>query len=98
MMRYFAKCAKRVSVTEPKVSDIPDKRQHNGIGGEASVNVAIGGETSVTVAVIDSQQTMKPSRSSGQRCRLSEYDYSRFFDELITALKRLVICLKIVGQ
>ena len=57
MLCYFAKCAKRVSVTEPKESDIPDKRQRNGIGGEASVNVAIGGETSVTVAVIDSQET-----------------------------------------
>ena len=44
---------------ESKEYDVRDKWQCNGIGGEASVNVAIGGETSVTVAVIgDSQQTM----------------------------------------
>ena len=48
MLRYFAKCTKRVSVTEPKESDVPDKRQRDGIGGEASV----------TVAVVDSQRTM----------------------------------------
>ena len=58
---------------EPKESDVRDKRQCNGIGGEASVNVAIGGETSVTVAVIgDSQRTMRPGRSSRQCCRLNE--------------------------
>ena len=49
MLRYFGKYAKRVSVTEPEESDFPDKRQRDGIGGEASVDVAIGGETSVTV-------------------------------------------------
>ena len=37
-------------VTENEESDVPDKRQHDGIGGEASVNVAIGGEISVNVA------------------------------------------------
>ena len=64
MLRYFAKCAKRVSVTESEESDVPDKRQRGGIGGKASVNdVAIGGETSVTVAVVDSQRTMQPGRS-----------------------------------
>ena len=40
---------KRVSITEPEESDFPDKQQSDGIGGEASVDVAIGGETSVTV-------------------------------------------------
>ena len=49
MLRYFGKYAKRVSVTEPEESDFPDKRQHDGIGGEASVDVAIGKETSVAV-------------------------------------------------
>ena len=49
MLRYFGKYTKRVSVTEPNESDFPDKRQRDGIGGEASVDVAIGGETSVTV-------------------------------------------------
>ena len=38
-------------VTENEESDVPDKRQHDGIGGEASVNVAIGGEISVNVAI-----------------------------------------------
>ena len=49
MLRYFGKYEKRVSVTEPEESDFPDKLQRGGIGGEASVDVAIGGETSVTV-------------------------------------------------
>ena len=49
MLRYFGKYAKRVSVTEPEESDFPDKRQRDGIGGEASVDVAISGEKSVTV-------------------------------------------------
>ena len=49
MLRYFGKYTKRVSVTEPEESDFPDKRQRDGIGGEASVDVAIGGKTSVTV-------------------------------------------------
>ena len=49
MLRYFGKYTKRVSVTQPEESDFPDKRQRDGIGGEASVDVAIGGETSVTV-------------------------------------------------
>ena len=49
MLRYFGKYAKRESVTEPEESDFPDKLQRNGIGGEASVDVAIGGETSVNV-------------------------------------------------
>ena len=48
MLRYFGKYAKRVSVTEPEESDFPDKSQRDGIGGEASVDVAIGGDTSVT--------------------------------------------------
>ena len=40
-------------VTETEESDEPDKRrQHDGIGGEASVNVAIGGETSATIALL----------------------------------------------
>ena len=39
-------------VTETEESDVPDKRrQHDGIVGEASVNVAIGGETSLNVAI-----------------------------------------------
>ena len=46
MLRYFGKYAKRISVTEP---DFPDKRQRDGIGREASVDVTIGGETSVTI-------------------------------------------------
>ena len=84
---------------EPKESDVPDKRQRDGIGGETYVNVGIGGETSVTVAVVDSQLTMQPGRSSGQRCRLSEYIMTIVgFDRLIKALKRLVICMNIVGQ
>ena len=38
--------------TETEESDVPDKRrQHDGIGGEASVNVAIGEETSLNVAI-----------------------------------------------
>ena len=49
MLRYFGKYAKRVSVTEPEESDFPNKRQRDGIGGDASVDVTIGGETSVTV-------------------------------------------------
>ena len=49
MLRYFVKYAKRVSVTEPEESDFPDKRQRDGIGREASVDVAIGKETSVAV-------------------------------------------------
>ena len=49
MLRYFRKYPKRVSVREPEESNFPDKRQRDGIGGEASVDVAIGGETSVTV-------------------------------------------------
>ena len=49
MLRYFGKYAKRISVTEPEESDFPNRRQRDGIGGEASVDVAIGGETSVTV-------------------------------------------------
>ena len=51
LLRYFRKYAKRIglSVTEPEESDFPDKRQRDGIGGEASVEVAIGGETSATV-------------------------------------------------
>ena len=82
MLRYFGKYAKRVSVTEPEESDFPDKQQRDGIGGEASVDVAVGGETSVagqqaavsTVrAVRRHQRTIQPGRSSGQRCRLSEY-------------------------
>ena len=38
-------------VTETEESEVPDKRQHDGIGGEASVNVAIGGEPSLNVAI-----------------------------------------------
>ena len=49
MLRYFGKYAKRVSVTEPEESDFPNRRQRDGIGGDASEDVAIGGETSVTV-------------------------------------------------
>ena len=49
MLRYFGKYAKRVPVTEPEESNFPDKRQCDGIGREASVDVAIGGETSVAV-------------------------------------------------
>ena len=52
MLRYFAKCAKRVSVAETEESDVSDKRQRDGIGGEASVNVTIGGETSVNDTII----------------------------------------------
>ena len=63
MLRYFAKCAKRVPVTVPKSPTSPiSLRQRNGIGGEASVNVAIGAETSVTVAVVDSQRTINATR------------------------------------
>ena len=51
MLCYFAKCAKRVAVMETEQYNIPIKRQHDGIGGKASVNVAIGGETSVNVAI-----------------------------------------------
>ena len=40
MLRYFAKCAKRVSVTKTEKADVPGKRQRDGIGGEASVDVA----------------------------------------------------------
>ena len=40
MLHYFAKCAKRVIVTETEESDVPDKRKRDGIDGEASVNVA----------------------------------------------------------
>ena len=78
-------------VTETEESDVPDKRQHDGIDGEVSVNVAIDGETSATVAAVDnnfeqaavsadrcSQRIMQSGRSAGQR--------------------RLVICMKIVGQ
>ena len=72
MMRYFTKCAKRVSVTEPEESDVPDKRQHDGIGGEASVNVASGGETSVTVVVVDSQRRTRPQFGCAQCCHLSD--------------------------
>ena len=36
-------------MTEPEESDFPDKRQRDGIGGEASVDVVIGVETSVTI-------------------------------------------------
>ena len=86
-MRYFTKCAKRASVTEPKESDVPDKRQHDEIGGEASVNVAVGRETSVTVAVVDSQRTMLPGRSSGHRCRLSEYITT--IVDFLTSLQKL---------
>ena len=45
MLRYFAKCTKRVSsvTVQTKKSNIPDKRLRDGIDGEASVNVAIGG-------------------------------------------------------
>ena len=39
MLRYFGKYAKRVSVMEPEESDFPDKRQHDGIGGDTSVAV-----------------------------------------------------------
>ena len=49
MLRYFGKYAKRISVTEPEESDFPNKRQRDGIGRKASVDVAIGGEASVTV-------------------------------------------------
>ena len=61
MLYYFAKCVKRVSVTEIEKSDVPDKLQRDGIGGDASVNVAIGGETSVTVAAVDNKPLSAPT-------------------------------------
>ena len=58
MLRYFTK---RVSVTETEKSDVPDKRQRDGIGREASVDVAIGGERSVTVAAVDTKPPSAPT-------------------------------------
>ena len=37
---YLTKYTKRVSVTEPEESDVPDKLQRDGIGGQASFHVA----------------------------------------------------------
>ena len=81
MLRYFVNYAKRVSVTEPEESDFPDKRQRDGIGREASVDVAIGKETSVAI-------DNKLLSSSGQRgCRLSEYIMAIVY--YLTSLKAL---------
>ena len=75
-MRYSGKYAKRVSVTETEESDFPDKRQRDGIGGEASVTVGIP------------QRTMQPGRSSRQRCRLSEYIMTIVTSLFIKALNK----------
>ena len=68
MMHYFAKCAKRVSVTETEKSDVPDKQQRDGIGGETSANVAIGGERSVTVAAVDTKPLSAPTVAVSAPC------------------------------
>ena len=84
MLRYFAKCAKRVFVTETEKSDVPDKRQRDGISGEGSVVVAIyrrgdisechywWGAISVTVAAVDNKQLSAPTVAVMQPGRSSE--------------------------
>ena len=82
MLRYFAKCAKRVSVTETEESDIPDKWQRDGIGAEASVDVARRGDISecryrrgdisVTVAAVDNKLLSAPTVAVMQPGRSSE--------------------------
>ena len=69
---------KRVSVTDTEKSDVPDKRQRDGIGGDASVdvgiggetsvNVAIGGETSVTIAAVDNKPLSAPTVAVSVPC------------------------------
>ena len=89
----FREIRETVSVTELEESDFPDKRQRDGIGGEASVDVAIGGETALDCwqqaavsAVRRRQRTVQPGRSSGQcyrQCyRLSEYIMTILVDYL----------------
>ena len=77
MLRYFGKYAKRVSVTEPEESDFPNRRRPDGIGGEASVDVAIGGETSVTV---DNKPLSALSVHHYQYIMTGNHDYSRLLD------------------
>ena len=57
----------------------------------------------MTVAVVDSQRTMQPGAVRGNAAALESRPLgyimtSRCFEELTKALKRLVICMKIVGQ
>ena len=68
MLHYFAKCMKRVSVTDTEKSDVPDKRQRDGIGGDASVDVGIGGETSVNVAAVDNKPLSAPTVAVSVPC------------------------------
>ena len=79
---------------EPEECDFPDKWQRDGIGGEASVDVAIGGETSVTVdnkplsALLDAvsapcNQWTRPQFGATPPPQRVHHDYSRLLDELI---------------
>ena len=45
-------------------SDFPDKRQRDGIGGEASVDVAIGGETTSRCQTPSAHHVTKPQFGS----------------------------------
>ena len=74
---------KRVSVTEP---DFPNRRQRDGIGGEASVDVAIGGETSVTV---DNKPLSALSVHHYQYIMTGNHDYSRLLDASLSFIKAL---------
>ena len=65
--------AKRVYVTEPEESDYPDKRQRDGIGGEASVTVDNKPLSALPDAVSASGSDRHQATTEGQRCRLSEY-------------------------
>ena len=67
MLRYFTEFAKRV-VTETEKSDLPDKQQRDGIGEEASVDVAIGGETSVNIAAVDNKPLSAPRVAVSAPC------------------------------
>ena len=98
-------------VTETEESDVPDKRQHDGIGGEASVNVAIGRETSLNVA-IGGETSLNVAIGGETSATVTAVD-NNFEQPAVSAdrrsqrimqpgrssgQRRLVICMKIVGQ
>ena len=88
-------------VTETEGSDVPDKRHHYGIGGEASVNVAIGGETSLNVAIGgETSATVAAVGNNFEQAAVSADRRSQRIMQPGRSLgqRRLVICMKIVGQ
>ena len=61
------------------------------IGGETSLNVAIGGETSTTVAAVDNNFEQAAVSADRRSQHIMQPGRS-------SGQRRLVICMKIVGQ